>query len=188
MDITGTGNGGWRMTVKDRKVPSDILTCGEVAELLGIAARTASKIIDRGEIPGWRIGSDKSRRVKYESVDAYAARHGIPIRRHGGVLMVAPTVSADRLKKFLGKRLIHAACLGLAGQLFERCRPAWTVIDLGYCDRHETASWMRLLAAETTCKVAVLLADGEEAGEVQFAASTFTVPCDWKLVAEEMME
>jgi 5-methylcytosine-specific restriction protein A len=54
-----------------------ILTTGDIARELHCAPRTAAKIIDSGELPGWRLGNE--RRVTAEALEKFCLDRGIPL-------------------------------------------------------------------------------------------------------------
>jgi 5-methylcytosine-specific restriction protein A len=56
---------------------SHVLKTGDIARELGCAPRTVSKMIDSGDLAGWRIGNN--RRVHAEVFDEFCRQRGIPI-------------------------------------------------------------------------------------------------------------
>jgi excisionase family DNA binding protein len=59
----------------------DALTTGEVAGICNVAARTVSKWIDSGRLPGYRIPGSRDHRVHVRDLEAFVAAHGIPVTR-----------------------------------------------------------------------------------------------------------
>lgn len=53
------------------------ITTGQAAEILGVSRRTVTRMLDRGEIPGIRLGLNHHRSVRLSDVLAY--------RDHGSV-------------------------------------------------------------------------------------------------------
>lgn len=57
---------------------TDALTTGQVARLCGVAPRTASKWIDSGMLPGWRVPGSQDRRVKKTDLIEFMRSQGVP--------------------------------------------------------------------------------------------------------------
>lgn len=55
-----------------------LLSTGAVARILHVAPRTASKMIDSGLLPGWRVPGSDDRRAPRVEVERLARAHGIP--------------------------------------------------------------------------------------------------------------
>ena len=60
---------------------TNLFTTGQVAAILGVAPRTAAKLIDSGRIVGWRIPDCGDRRVTRDALTAFLAEHRIPSQR-----------------------------------------------------------------------------------------------------------
>lgn len=57
----------------------NILTSGDIAKLLGVSPRTVCKLIDGGDLPGFRIPGSKHRRVPLSNYNAFAVAKGLPL-------------------------------------------------------------------------------------------------------------
>lgn len=55
------------------------LTTGDVAKICGVAPRTASRWIDTGEMPGYRLPGGSQRRVEVEVVRRFLISHQMPV-------------------------------------------------------------------------------------------------------------
>lgn len=56
----------------------EVFTTGEIAKICGVAPRTASKWIDSGLLPGWRIPGGNARRVSRAALNAFLEHYQIP--------------------------------------------------------------------------------------------------------------
>lgn len=58
--------------VSPTRQPSDaVITTGQAAEILGVSRRTVTRMLDRGELPGIRLGLNHHRSVKLADVLAF---------------------------------------------------------------------------------------------------------------------
>lgn len=55
----------------------EVFTTGQAAAVLRVCPRTAMKLIDRGDLKGWRIPGSEHRRVPRESLAALVERLGM---------------------------------------------------------------------------------------------------------------
>lgn len=51
-----------------------VITTGQAAELLGVSRRTVTRMLDRGELPGIRLGLNHHRSVRLADVLAFKSR------------------------------------------------------------------------------------------------------------------
>ena len=56
------------------------LTTGQVAKRLSVAPRTVSKLIDSGQLKGWRIPGSKDRRVDVADLRHFCIENDIPVK------------------------------------------------------------------------------------------------------------
>jgi len=66
--------------VSNDKTPEHVLTTGDVARALGLAARTASKLMDDGHLASWRIPLSRDRRTTRANLLEFARAHEIPLQ------------------------------------------------------------------------------------------------------------
>jgi hypothetical protein len=63
----------------------DVLSCGDLAKVLGLAPRAAQRLIDRGTIPGWRLPTQKrERRVDTRTFRAWLDDQPATMRQEVG--------------------------------------------------------------------------------------------------------
>lgn len=127
----------------------EILTAGDVAKACGVAPRTASKWIDAGTLPGWRLpkadGTPGDRRVMLADLLAFLRAHGM-----GAV--------AESLLDRRGRAALVAGWPEAAAALRDAyAGAAWAVVEVNnYYDLG------RAVAAYGP-RLACLLADGQQA-------------------------
>lgn len=114
----------------------DIMTSGEAADLCGVAARTMSKWIDGGLIPGsYMLPLSRDRRVPREALMTF-------MRMRGMMGVVLPSVRRLLWVGMPGEMLGHAlvfdgwsidiaATVFDAGKAFVACRPSLILVDRG---------------------------------------------------------
>lgn len=56
-----------------------VFSTGQVAALCHVSPRTASKWIDSGRLPGYRIPGSTDRRVTRDALVAFLTLHGMPL-------------------------------------------------------------------------------------------------------------
>ena len=61
-------------------LPADVYTMGQVAKMLGVSPRTATKWCDAGILQHYRIPLSKDRRVHRADLDAFILEHGLRVR------------------------------------------------------------------------------------------------------------
>jgi excisionase family DNA binding protein len=59
--------------------PGRVYTTGQCAATMGASPRTAAKLIDSGELKGYRLPGSNDRRVAEHDLVAFLVRHGMPI-------------------------------------------------------------------------------------------------------------
>jgi excisionase family DNA binding protein len=55
----------------------EVYTTGQVAVLFGVSPKTATKWIDSGALPGYRVPSSRFRRVRRRDLEVFMAKHGV---------------------------------------------------------------------------------------------------------------
>lgn len=63
---------------KNTRLPSELLTTGEVSRFLGVAPRTVAKWCERGILPCSRLPSSGDRRIKRSDLKSFAEDKNIP--------------------------------------------------------------------------------------------------------------
>lgn len=131
---------------KLQQIPT-LLTTGQVAALLGVAARTAAKWIDAGQLRGYRIPGSQDRRVRREDLLGFARQHGMLLRCDGQTLPPRHVLWLTTDRAGLGRLLPQVAdadlVFGLAesgfdlGRLVEATLPSVIVLDLGHAGGRE---------------------------------------------------
>jgi hypothetical protein len=117
-----------------------LLSTGGVARLLRVAHGTAAKLIDSGQIRGYRIPGSGDRRVAMPDLVAFCEANGIPVPvgQPGSppavtrILFVSVDVSlADGVRRTLpcDLEVTHCPDWLSAGAFWQRDRPAAVVID-----------------------------------------------------------
>ena len=56
-----------------------IVSTGQAAEILGVSRRTVTRMLDRGELPGIRLGPNHHRSVRLVDVLAFRDRGGMKV-------------------------------------------------------------------------------------------------------------
>ncbi|MFM1830443.1 MAG: hypothetical protein RLZZ558_783 [Planctomycetota bacterium] len=139
-----------------------VLTTGEVASILKVAARTVSKWIDSGRLEGYRIPGSRDRRVRREALDAFIASHGLNALAETAstagtrVLVVdADTATAELLAGAIRSETGHAVDSARtafeAGVALARVAHAWVVVDaaIGMAEVTGLTAWIRATAPGT---------------------------------------
>lgn len=132
------------------------LTTGDVSRIAGVAARTASKWIDAGEIAGYRIPFTQDRRVHAASLAAFLRRHGMGHRvpliggEFGAVLFVGFEPSAHAALADGLDRAAFAATAFEAGVQVASAAPAVVVLDpaMGRIEASSLAASVRATGAK----------------------------------------
>lgn len=112
------------------------LTTGQVAKLCGVAPRTVTKWLDRGEIRGYRIPGSQDRRFPRAAVIEFMRAAGMSdaleeLLNEGAVLLVgAPAAVADAFDA-AGRRVLEAAQPFAAGLHYQAAAPVFVFIDFG---------------------------------------------------------
>lgn len=89
--------------------PQEVFTTGDVARIAGVAARTASKWIDSGQLQGYRIPRSRDRRVPRDSLVKFLQANDMPLGE-------------------LAHRALRVLLIGVDGQLAEQIAqrdPEW---------------------------------------------------------------
>lgn len=163
-----------------------IYTTGEVAAILKVATRTASKMIDRGLIKGYRIPGSRDRRVTHEALQRFLLESGMPVDDPEFCTPLVFALSPDeslcrRLAAHVasgGYRFLHAPTAFDAGLRLSHEYPRLAVLDFA-----AGKGWALPLASRLTqsCPRTVLVAllNEDDGGEPLpgFAAS-FPRPFD----------
>ncbi len=72
-----------------------VLTMGDVAQVCGVASRTASKWCDSGLLKSWRVPGSPHRRVSRDDLVEFMDKNGLPVSQLGvrimRVLLATPT-------------------------------------------------------------------------------------------------
>jgi len=139
-----------------------VLTTGEVASILKVAARTVSKWIDSGRLEGYRIPGSRDRRVRREALDTFIASHGLnalaetaPSAGTRVLVVDADTATAELLAGAIRSETGHAVDSARtafeAGVALARAAPAWVVVDaaIGMAEVTGLTAWIRATAPGT---------------------------------------
>ncbi len=62
---------GREVVPSHREIGETVITTGQAAEILGVSRRTVTRMLDRGELPGIRLGMNHHRSVKLADVLAF---------------------------------------------------------------------------------------------------------------------
>jgi len=144
-------------------IPSKpVLTTGEVASILKVAARTVSKWIDSGRLEGYRIPGSRDRRVRREALDAFIASHGLnalaetaPSAGTRVLVVDADTATAELLAGAIRSETGHAVDAARtafeAGVALARAAHAGVVVDaaIGMAEVTGLTAWIRATAPGT---------------------------------------
>lgn len=114
-------------------------TTGQIGRLLGVAPRTVSLWIDKGQLPGYRIPGSQDRRVTEEDLVRFARQNQIPVKlltgACGPVVRVLAIGLPAALAAALGQALPLAWSLEAAAGVFAAGAAYWrekpAVIVLG---------------------------------------------------------
>lgn len=160
---------------------AELLTTGQVAKAAGVAPRTASKWIDSGQLPGYRLPTAQhrhgARRVKRSELLEFLRANGMPTDHlERCVLLVSDddelVGQVRALVEGAGRTLATEAGTFAAGLVFDRLAPSAVIVDLGVgragclalaeSVRRESGDAVRLVAvaAEDESNCAALAAAG----------------------------
>lgn len=69
-------NAGIKVAPSDDANADAVITTGQAAEILGVSRRTVTRMLDRGELPGIRLGLNHHRSVRLADVLTFKERGG----------------------------------------------------------------------------------------------------------------
>ncbi|MGE4198632.1 MAG: helix-turn-helix domain-containing protein [Phycisphaerales bacterium] len=153
--------------------PLRVYSTGRIARICGVAARTVSKWIDSGALPGYRIPGSMDRRVSYRNLVRFLERNHMEdalaaLTQTGRILVIgAATEFAMSLRSRLAEDetiTVDTASSGIeAGFTTARLLPNYLVIDAAI-GRIETVQLIQcVVASEKQGRLTVLVvgcADG----------------------------
>jgi len=124
---------------------SDLISTGEAATLLGVSPRTVARMIDRGDLPGYRVGGHR-RVSREEALRRHAPRpRGRPdFSWYIGILLAAAFIDDPS----------HA--IDLAERNLRRQRDEPTQSPLW------TERWSQLIQAKDTDRIIEILSDRDD--------------------------
>ncbi|MCG3137545.1 MAG: hypothetical protein HJJLKODD_01391 [Phycisphaerae bacterium] len=166
------------MSEQTHKVPSEILTTGQVAKICCVAPRTVSKWFDSGQLRGYRIPGSKDRRIPVNQLVRFMKAHGMPLNgldglKHRVLLIDSDRSLAERVAQSLQQQerfeVQIARCSFAAGILIERHRPHVLVVEVS-TPHLDLASWLRFLRMDNELQGTRLLLTGSTPGEAELKA------------------
>ena len=175
----------------------EVFGTGRVARICGVAARTASKWIDSGKLPGYRIPGSGDRRVRRADLVAFLQANAMPLGElaHDGrpqLLFIGGDLRlAGRLQELLpGYRHQLAGSAFAAGLVLAHLAvPEVVVVDAGI-GRPEALQVLRELRGRWAQLVLVALANEDDGhtGELVLAGAEliFRKPFDPALLLERL--
>lgn len=136
-------------------------TTGQIARLLDVSARTVTKMIDRGDLVGYRIPTSNDRRVCHDRLLEFLRAKRLPQYEQ------LHRASVD-VVLFVGCGNLPAVCKGPwesysasgafdAGGMFERHSPELVVADAGSLGRSAALELGQLLARREPAPACVVL-------------------------------
>jgi hypothetical protein len=134
----------------------DTLTSGQIAKLSGVAARTASKWIDRGILKGFRIPGSLDRRVYRSDLVEFLTARGmrVPVELQDvtrRVLLVScgPATCAALTDALAGCEVRCSVDGFAAGQKVSQWRPETIVVDLSIGTSQAVSMALAIREAQT---------------------------------------
>lgn len=133
------------------------LTTGQISRSLGVAPRTVKKWCDSGELPNFRVNTD--RRIRLEDAVTFALDRGLPLEGMAsyqpGVLVLSSVSGlADELRRLLPSDWLVSSASRLVGAGVLLARRRWTAILLdGYLGAglHEVLAHLPATQPDVPC-------------------------------------
>ncbi len=173
------------MTMKKRAAcRRDSYTTGDVARICQVAPKTATKWFDKGLLKGYKIPGSQDRRIRHADLMDFLHAHNIPSAlAPASVLLVGPD-------KDVGKLLPadHVWCPSpFEVGLHFYPEPHAIVIDSAIGSAAIGDLVKRVREASLTCRMVLLLCEGETMPKVNGVNGAVGRPCQPKDVAQAIM-
>lgn len=162
--------------------PNRPLSNGQVAALLYVATRTASKWIDSGRIKGYRLPGSEDRRVFPADLREFLLRDGyaVPAELAGPASVSYGLLDGEAVEGLTGCRTLVEL-----GGVLERSVVGRAVVGDGDGTAACREAVEALKGRNPDCRVVLVLSGDADAGRCGAAAAdrVFRRPCDWGEVA-----
>ncbi len=173
----------------------NILSTGQVADILGCASRTVCRLIDDGHLPGWRVPTGEDRRVNLHDLAVFCKTRHIRAPQVGSgywtvLLTGSPELAAaltQHLREIDGWLVLLASSAFLAGALAEVYRPDVVIVDLAPSRAEGLGIVRGLRGLSWAAHVPIVALTGEDgAGLLELASAGVQASFSWPFPADRL--